>query len=197
MVEVSFQPLKIRRLSEMIENSIKDLIISGELKAGSKLPSEKEIRRQFDVSVVTVREALRDLEAYGVIQKKRGKDGGIFVTKNERDVVINAVQSFLSQKNFSANNLSEVRIIIEPAAVRVAADQITQPELKDIEDVTVGYREKETFGMKVEATVYSENRVPILLRDIADVSMGYKEVLNSVRINGVRCVGVAIYKEND
>jgi len=67
--------------------------------------------------------------------------------------------------------------------------------LMDIENVTIGYREKETFGEKVEAKIYSENRVPVLLKDIAKVSMGYKEPMSSVRINGVSCVGVAIYKE--
>jgi len=67
--------------------------------------------------------------------------------------------------------------------------------LIDIENVTIGYRERETFGEKVEAKIYSENRVPVLLKDIAKVSMGYKEPMSSVRINGVPCVGIAIYKE--
>ena len=133
MPKPSFQTLKIRRLSEIIENSIKDLILSGELQVGSRLPTEKEISKQFGVSTVTVREALRGLEAFGVIRKKRGKDGGVFVTQAEKHVVKSAVQSFLSSEKFSARNLSEVRSIIEPPCVRIAASRITPEELKQIE----------------------------------------------------------------
>ena len=85
MRNFNFRPVKIRRLSETIETSIKDSILAGDLEVGSKLPTEKEISRQFGVSIVTLREALRGLEAYGVIEKKRGKDGGIFVAQNQRD----------------------------------------------------------------------------------------------------------------
>lgn len=134
MGEISFQPLKIRRLSETIEESIKDLILTGELKVGSKLPTEKEISKQFGVSIVTVREALRGLEAFGVIQKKRGKNGGIFVTQTERHIVKSAVQSFLSSEKFTARDLNEVRSVVEPPCVRLAASRLTPNELKDIEE---------------------------------------------------------------
>ncbi len=54
---VKFQRLKIRRLSEIVEGYIKDMILSGELKPGQKLPPEKEMSKQFGVSSVTIREA--------------------------------------------------------------------------------------------------------------------------------------------
>ena len=133
MHKFSFQPLKIRRLSETIEESIKDLITAGELEVGSKLPTEKEISRQFGVSVVTVREALRGLEAYGIIEKKRGKDGGIFVTDHQRDFARNALQNFLISQKFTAEHLNEVRRIIEPVCAGIVAGRINAEELKDIE----------------------------------------------------------------
>ncbi|MFC1901425.1 FadR/GntR family transcriptional regulator [Chloroflexota bacterium] len=153
MSEVKFQPLKVRRLSEIIEESIKDLILDGQLKPGSKLPTEKEISRQFSVSIVTVREALRGLEAYGIIQKKRGKDGGIFVTELDIGTVKSAMYRFLTSARFSAKDVSEVRRIVQPATVKIAASQITPEELKALEK-NIKYCEK-----KIERTKknFSEN----------------------------------------
>jgi GntR family transcriptional regulator, transcriptional repressor for pyruvate dehydrogenase complex len=134
MQEPVFQALKFRRLSEFIENSIKDSILLGELKVGTRLPTEKQISRQFGVSSVTVREALRGLEAIGIISKKRGKNGGIFVSQTEKHVAKSAVQLFLNSQHFSADDLNEVRRIIEPPCVRIAVSRITPAELLQIED---------------------------------------------------------------
>jgi GntR family transcriptional regulator, transcriptional repressor for pyruvate dehydrogenase complex len=131
---VNFQPIKIQRLSEVIENSIKDLIVTGQLPVGSKLPTEVEISRQFNVSIVTVREALRGLEAFGIIKKKRGKDGGIFVSQPESNIAISVMNHFLVSNKFSADDLSKVRTIIEPAVVSLAASQITPEELKNLKN---------------------------------------------------------------
>lgn len=134
MGKISFQPLKSRRLSEIIEDSIRDLIISGELKTGQKLPAEKEISKQFSVSIVTVREALRGLEAFGFVQKRRGRGGGIFIARTNSKIVKSAINNFLTSKKFSGKHVGEVRRIIEPACVRIAASNITQEELAGLEE---------------------------------------------------------------
>jgi GntR family transcriptional repressor for pyruvate dehydrogenase complex len=131
--KADFRPLKYRRLSEFVEASIKDVIVTGQIEVGNKLPSEKEIGRQFGVSVVTVREAIRGLEALGIVRKKRGRGGGIFVTRAESHIVKDAVQLFLSSGKFTAKHLNEVRRIVEPATVQLAASKITPDELAEIE----------------------------------------------------------------
>lgn len=133
MTTINFEPLKIRRLSEIIEESIKDLILTGQLKTGDKLPTEKQISKQFGVSIVSVREALRGLEAFGVIEKRRGKEGGVFVTEPKRSAVISVISSFLTSQNFSAKDLSQVRKIVEPATAAIAASRITSKELEMLE----------------------------------------------------------------
>jgi GntR family transcriptional repressor for pyruvate dehydrogenase complex len=131
---IKFQPLKSRRLSELIEESIKDLVLSGQLEVGSKMPSESEISRQFGVSVVTVREALRGLEAFGIIERRRGKKGGTYIANTKIDVAKNAIHYFLTSKQFSPAHLNQVRAIIEPRTVKLAVKNITKSELKKIED---------------------------------------------------------------
>jgi GntR family transcriptional regulator, transcriptional repressor for pyruvate dehydrogenase complex len=133
MDNISFQPIKIRRLSEMIESSIKDFIITGALKPGHKLPNEKEIATQFGVSSVTVREALRGLEAFGIIHKKRGRGGGIFVGLSDSENGLARNSPNLASAKYSARDIGEVRKILEPAIAGMAAANITAKELKTID----------------------------------------------------------------
>lgn len=134
MQNISFKPIITRRLSEYIENHIRELILNGELKLGDKLPKEQDISRQFGVSVVTVREALRGLEAFGLIEKRRQKGGGTFVSRPKRSSVKIALHDFLHSRNFSAKHIYEVRRTLEPTVVRIAASQITPQELKALEN---------------------------------------------------------------
>jgi GntR family transcriptional repressor for pyruvate dehydrogenase complex len=133
MQKISFEPIKIRRLSEFIENYIRNLILKGEVEPGERLPSEKEIGKQFGVSIVTVREALRGLEAFGLIEKKKGKGGGIFIRESKSDPVKIALHNFLSSKKFSSQHITELRLIIEPVAVKIASAKITAYEIKTLE----------------------------------------------------------------
>jgi GntR family transcriptional repressor for pyruvate dehydrogenase complex len=134
MQTISFETIKTRRLSEFIENYIRDLILKGELERGAKLPTEKEISRQFGVSIVTVREALRGLEAFGLIEKRKGRGGGIFVRKETKsDSVKIALHDFLSSKKFSSQHIGELRLMIEPVVVRAACSKITSDEIRELE----------------------------------------------------------------
>jgi GntR family transcriptional regulator, transcriptional repressor for pyruvate dehydrogenase complex len=132
MTRINFQPLNVRRLSEMVEDSIKDLILTRQLQVGSKMPSESEISKQFGVSIVTVREALRGLEAFGIIERRRGKNGGTFIADTNINVAKSAMHYFLTSKKLSAEHLNQVRSIIEPATVALAASSITEEELEDL-----------------------------------------------------------------
>jgi GntR family transcriptional regulator, transcriptional repressor for pyruvate dehydrogenase complex len=126
------QPLKIKKLSSMIEDSIKDLVLTGQLKQGDKLPTEKELSGKYGVSLVTIREALRGLEASGVLEKKRGRDGGVFISSNG-NTVKDVVSTFLTFKKYSAKDVSETRGIIQPFCARLAASRISPGLLNSLE----------------------------------------------------------------
>ena len=134
MKKIGFESLKIRRATDIIENRISGLIINGTVKPGEKLPTEKQLSEQFDVSSVTVREALRGLEVAGMIEKKRGKGGGIYVTEIDNESIMKALHNFLKRQDFSAHHLAQVRLMIEPTIVRIAAEEITPAGLAALED---------------------------------------------------------------
>ncbi len=133
MKKLKFEPILVGRASEHIERKIKEAIIDGRLRPGFKLPTEKEMAEQFGVSVVTLREALTALQVFGVIEKKKGKGGGIFVAELDNDSIRKYLGHYLSFKNLSIKHLYDVRKIIEPPLLKLAAISINDEELKKLE----------------------------------------------------------------
>jgi GntR family transcriptional repressor for pyruvate dehydrogenase complex len=141
MKKFKFEPLSIRRTSEYIEEKIRETILDGTLKSGDRLFTEKEMAEQFGVSVVTLREALRALETLGLIEKRKGQRGGIFVSEINNESIKASIGYFLSFKDLSAEHLYEVRKIIEPAAIKLAVQKITQEEIEKLKE-NVSYCEE-------------------------------------------------------
>src|SRR6187551_2517051 len=84
-----FAPLGPAGRAELVEQRLTDAIELGLLSHGEKLPSESEMARQFGVATVTAREALEALREKGLVETKRGRDGGSFVTsENTRSTSI-------------------------------------------------------------------------------------------------------------
>ena len=73
----SFKPIKNIKVYEQVIEQIKEMIYQGELKRGDKLPSERELRAQFNVSRASIREAFRVLEMIGLIESRPGE--GTFI----------------------------------------------------------------------------------------------------------------------
>src|SRR5947207_259362 len=75
-----FSRVTVARASSSIADQIRAAIVGGQLKEGARLPPERELAEQFGVSRVTVRDALRALEAMGLIEVRVGARGGAFIT---------------------------------------------------------------------------------------------------------------------
>jgi DNA-binding FadR family transcriptional regulator len=120
-----FKPVKQLRVSEAVIEQLKESILTGNFKPGDKLPSERDLSEQFQVSRVAVREGLRKLEHAGFIITRQGVTGGTYVTELTFDYLVNAfVDLFLADK-ISIPELHHVRLIIEPEVARLAALNIT------------------------------------------------------------------------
>ena len=76
---IIFDPIPTRRIFEEIADQIRQRIYDGDLKPGDRLPGERDLASQFGVGRMVVREALRTLEEGGLVQIKKGSDGGAFV----------------------------------------------------------------------------------------------------------------------
>jgi GntR family transcriptional repressor for pyruvate dehydrogenase complex len=122
-------------LYKKIVDEIRGMVVEGKLKAGEKLPSERELADQFGVSRVPVREALKTLEFMGIVQYVRGD--GIYVhTVNTHDLLQNI--EFAIQDNEDVHKileeLFEVREAIEIKATQLAAVRRTEQDLEILQE---------------------------------------------------------------
>jgi GntR family transcriptional regulator, transcriptional repressor for pyruvate dehydrogenase complex len=120
-----FKPIRQPRVSEEVIEQLKQAFIVGHFKTGDKLPPERELAQEFQVSRVAIREALRALEGTGFVAIKQGAGGGAYVTDLTFETLSNAfVDLFLAEK-ISIPELVHVRRLIEPEIVRMAAARVT------------------------------------------------------------------------
>ena len=121
----SFRPIKQFRVSGEVTEQLKQSILLGHFKAGDKLPSERELAEQFQVSRVAIREALRVLENAGFITTRQGVTGGTFVTELTFLQLSNAFLDLFMAEKISIPELHQVRLLVEPEVARLAAQRIT------------------------------------------------------------------------
>src|SRR3977135_4221077 len=91
----AFVPAQRVRSFDHIVDQIRDAISSGGITPGERLPSERDLGATFGVSRTTLREALRALEAQGVLEIRTGSRGGAFVAEPSADLVAGALGNLL------------------------------------------------------------------------------------------------------
>jgi DNA-binding FadR family transcriptional regulator len=122
-----------KTVTDQAITKIKDLIISGEFAAGSKLPREADLAARLGVSRNSLREAVRALTLIGVLDARVGD--GTYVTSLEPDVLL-AGMGFVGDL-LEATTLLEVhqvRRILEPVATALAASRLTEDDFKALEE---------------------------------------------------------------
>lgn len=122
-----------RRVFEDVCNRIRHEVTSGKLKSGDKLPSERDMSEQLGVSRAAVREALRALEASGVLEFRKGVYGGAFIRDISSTGVTMSINDMLSLGNLSLENLTETRACLLSFAVRRACERAVEGDFAALE----------------------------------------------------------------
>lgn len=134
--------MKNKMLSQSIAETLLSMItIEKRFSVGDKLPNENELSEELNISRTTLREAIKILVAYNVLEIQRGK--GTFVTQSAFEQQSDLGQ--LSDIKVNAKDLYEMRLIFEPEAAYLAAIRGTDAEIKRILD----------FGAKIEQEIKS------------------------------------------
>jgi DNA-binding FadR family transcriptional regulator len=97
----------------------------GHFKPGERLPTERELSEQFQVSRAATREALRVLENAGFIITRQGATGGAFVTSLSFERIANAFLDLFVAEKISIAEINHVRVLVEPEVARLAAQRVT------------------------------------------------------------------------
>jgi DNA-binding FadR family transcriptional regulator len=124
-----FKTVSSSRVSQLIVDQIRMLLKEERLQPGDRLPSERELCTQFGVSRVTVREALRSLEASGLVEIRLGARGGAFVTAPSSRRVGEGLADLLSLSPLTATEVTEARLVFELGIVPLIVERATEEDL--------------------------------------------------------------------
>jgi GntR family transcriptional regulator, transcriptional repressor for pyruvate dehydrogenase complex len=136
MAAALFSPVSTGRVSVEIVDRIKAAIRAGALAPGDQLPSERELTKQLGVSRVSVRDALRMLEANGLIEVRVGAKGGAFVTAPAPKLVGEGIADMLMlAADVDPAQITEARMVFELGMLELACARATDTDLAELSEI--------------------------------------------------------------
>lgn len=120
---------KKSRVSDQIVDHIKQAISTSELTPGDKLPPENELADQFNVSKVSIREALLKLQGQGLIETRRGAFGGNYIARPMLSKIGESVWNSLRFGSLDMTQIVDFRSFLEPEMIKRAVATHTEEDL--------------------------------------------------------------------
>ena len=127
-----FKTIQTRRTFEEVTDQVRELLFDGTLKPGDRLPAERDLAKLLGVGRPALREALRALEASGLIDLRKGKTGGAFISTGRPSVVSDGMSDLLQLSSISVKELFEARQWIQTSLARIACQRITDADLAEL-----------------------------------------------------------------
>lgn len=118
------------KLAEQVALRIEADVRSAGWPVGSNLGSETDLLARYGVSRAVLREAVSLTEYLGVARMRRGPSGGLIVTEPDQSAVVTAVIVFLTYRQVRLEDILEVRLPLERAAARLAAERRTPADME-------------------------------------------------------------------
>ncbi|SFR12124.1 FadR/GntR family transcriptional regulator [Poseidonocella sedimentorum] len=127
-----------------VAEAIKDWVVEHGLQPGDRLPGEAALIEQFGMSKGTIREAMRLLQAQGLVETKTGPGGGSFVGAVSRERATALLANYFYFRDVSIDDIYQVRIALEPELAASLAGQLTEAQLAELEAIMESYAEAAT-----------------------------------------------------
>jgi GntR family transcriptional regulator, transcriptional repressor for pyruvate dehydrogenase complex len=156
---------------EHVAARLRDLILTGELRHGDRLPTEATLAGEFGVSRTTVREAIRILAAQGLVVATKGARGGTYVTRPSLDFASELLQrnvALLTEvDDITLDQLLEARRLIEVPAARLAARRRSADDLARLagsipDDARAGAETRFSINAGFHTSLMAASRNPLL-----------------------------------
>jgi len=145
-VLLSLKEVSAEKPADLIIRQIKELLISGRLKPGDKLPPERKLSEQFAVGRTPVREALRKLEFYGILKTR--PQSGTYVASIGVSALESLIADVLKIDSPSFVSLVETRVLLEESSIRFACQRRTDDDILQLEISLNAYLQKANRGIK-------------------------------------------------
>jgi GntR family transcriptional regulator, transcriptional repressor for pyruvate dehydrogenase complex len=160
------------RLSDQVADAILEMILSQRLRSGDLLPPERELGKQFGVSRTVVREAIRALDAKGLLEVRTGS--GARIAAVDLSTAKRAMQELAHAITPDYASVTEIRGVLEVAGAGLAAQRATEADLErlraaadqmsaSLDDVEASVLADLEFHRAIAAA--TQNRLFLLLHD--------------------------------
>ncbi|MEM0947906.1 MAG: FCD domain-containing protein [Pseudomonadota bacterium] len=133
----SSNPRRSRPL--IVADQIKDWVVDRDLKSGARLPNEAEMIVQFGVSKGTVREAMRILEAQGLVVTRTGPGGGSFVGEVTAERAKSLLANYFYFQDLTISDIYQLRKLLEPELAASLAGRLTPEQLDQLNELATRY----------------------------------------------------------
>ena len=121
--------------------AIKNWVVEQRLGAGDRLPSEPELIERFGMAKGTIREAMRILEAQGLIKTRTGPGGGSFVHEVSRARARALLGNYFYFKHLTIADIYQLRRTLEPELAASLAGKLPEEALQELEENVAAYAE--------------------------------------------------------
>lgn len=193
-----FRDIGRGKLSEQVVDAVMNRILNGDLKPADALPSENELAQQFGVSRTVIREAMKVLEAWGLVEIGRGRGRGAVVASNSLRVYSNIMSMASRQQKTTLRELMEVRQVLEVAIAGMAAERATDADraamrraldlMHSTPDKAEGYVDADLAFHRALADAAHNTLLNFILDSVAELS----RLSRQVSFRGPQRVEVAI-----
>lgn len=123
---------RLQKVAYAIVQRIREAMDRGDLRRGDRLPSEQELADLLGVSRIAVREALKILEALGAVEVRQGR--GNYIPETPKPPIIDPMQFLLALGDARPEHVKELRLMVELGFSRIAQRNMTEDELRALEE---------------------------------------------------------------
>jgi GntR family transcriptional repressor for pyruvate dehydrogenase complex len=128
--------IKVPKSCDVLASRLQQQILSGTYPPGSALPTERELVEGTSLSRGSVREALRILEAQGLITTRAGRYGGSVVSRPSDEILSSHINLFAKGLSVQLSALVEARQALEPMVAYLAARNRTEADLFELRAIS-------------------------------------------------------------
>ena len=178
-----FKKTNHQRIFEDLVAQIEGAILDGRLKAGDKLPAQRELVKMFQTSRASLREALRVLEQKGLLDVRRGVRGGAVVKQPGMAPVAESLGLLVRHRKISLEELAEFREGVEASVAALAAERAGPEEIRHLQELLAQARADADIGVAAwESFCKVDNRIHVAIAR-ASGNRVYEFVLRMVHDN--------------
>ena len=140
----NFTEIEVEKPVDKIISQIRELIASGQLNPGDKLPSERHLSERLGIGRTHVRDAIRKLEFYGIL--KTLPQSGSVVAGIGLTALEGLITDILKLEDAEFHSLVETRVVLETETARLAAIHRTDEDIKELQQALESYKTKAVTG---------------------------------------------------